>query len=449
MTMKKILFFLASVAFIATACNPEKTPSGGFAVYDATDYELNQLDLSKATDLTIDKKILVGQRIVVVANNNDADFYVVYPGEARNSYYTSTLSDEDLKDTVNNVDKKTTGYALTKASNGVYRYEFSGYTTAGDLTMVFISRNAYKQGLNNTEKIDSVKFSLYDANTNLFDESSSSYEFLVVRPKNSTVSYDGNASVTITVPADADLSNAQFKMLAGNATLDMNNKGAIKFEKRFWWWDGSLSTAEPLKLTVTSLSGESKEYTINIQKQPASAEKELLTLSANSSAAAISGTNVTVELPAETTDLTDVKIDFTLSAHAKVIVGTDEIKSGNNIDLSSPVTLKIEAQDGSSTNYTLSATTKTSELLTIKLTSLNPVIEGVISPSKIEFTVHPSTELSKVIPSFEISNSSAKLFIGNTELISGESEIDLSGTGEITIDLKIGDHIVESFDVIR
>lgn len=445
--MKKILCILACATLFAVSCKQhQEDPTGGFSIYEETDYALNQIDLSKATDLTIEKKLKVGQSIVFVAANSDADYYAVYPGEKGNNYYNRNLSDTVPNDT-NYVSLKKNGYALTKAGNGVYTFTYGGFSNPGEYTIVFISRNVYDKGEVIKETIDSIKVTVEDFNTDLFGTNTTNYKFLVNKPKGSTYVDNGDATVTITVPYGSDLSDAQIGLKAFNASIDFDEKTSLTVnDAGLYTWKGSFSKTEPRIITVTSLNGVSKDYTVNVVEALPTIDKDLLSYKVGTYVGVLSGSTYTLTVPAEIS-LVSVKPEFTVSANAKAYIGAAEQTSKETtVDLSSGATYKIKAQDGSEKTYTIAIATQVSSLTAISFNELNPLRVGTIDETAktVDVSFYAGTDLDALVPTFTLSNSFVKLYIGSAEIVSGETEIDLS-SGSATLDLKVGGIVVASY----
>jgi len=443
--MKKILFILTCAAIFAVSCKQHEEPTGGFVIYDEADYALNQVDLSKATDLTVEKKLSVGQTIVFVAENSDADYYAVYPGEKGNNYYNRNLPDTIPNDT-NYVSMKKNGYPLTK-SNNRFVFTYGGYSLPGEYTIVFVSRNVYEDGTIIKETIDSLKVTVEDLQTDLFGANASNYKFIVVKPKGSTYEYDGDATVTVTVPYGSNLADAQINLKAYNGVITFDESTSLTVnDLGLYSWKGSLSKTDPRIITVTSLNGVSKDYTVNVVETPATTDKDLLTYKVDSYVGTLSGSTYTVAVPAEIS-LVDVKPEFTVSENAKAFIGSTEQTSKETVvDLSSGATYKIVAQDNSEKNYTIAIDKQVSSITALSFNELNPLRVGTIDQvaKTIDVSFFNGTDLETLVPTFTLSNSFVKLYIGSTQIVSGETEIDLT-SGTATLDLKVGSIIVATY----
>lgn len=443
--MKKILFILTCAAIFAVSCKPHEEPTGGFVIYDEADYALNQVDLSKATDLTVEKKLSVGQTIVFVAENSDADYYAVYPGEKGNNYYNRNLPDTIPNDT-NYVSMKKNGYPLTK-SNNRFVFTYGGYSLPGEYTIVFVSRNVYENGAIIKETIDSLKVTVEDFQTDLFGTNATNYKFIVVKPKGSTYEYDGDATVTVTVPYGSNLADAQINLKAYNGVITFDESTSLTVnDLGLYSWKGSLSKTDPRIITVTSLNGVSKDYTVNVVETPGTTDKDLLTYKVDSYVGTLSGSTYTVAVPAEIS-LVDVKPEFTVSENAKAFIGSTEQTSKETVvDLSSGATYKIVAQDNSEKNYTIAIDKQVSSITALSFNELNPLRVGTIDQGAktIDVSFFSGTDLETLVPTFTLSNSFVKLYIGSTQIVSGETEIDLT-SGTATLDLKVGSIIVATY----
>lgn len=133
--------------------------------------------------------------------------------------------------------------------------------------------------------------------------------------------------------------------------------------------NGNLAVTETFRLEVTSTSGLVQTYTIKVNRKAADTNKNLGTISitANNGADNVicnsfSGTNLTVTYPGGASELPMSYGSFRVTANAASSLATVEIKINNNVTsthtfsgataLTIPVSVKVTAEDGTSTTYT-------------------------------------------------------------------------------------------------
>jgi len=241
--------------------------------------------------------------------------------------------------------------------------------------------------------------------------------------------------------------DAQINLKAYNGIITFDESTSLTVnDLGLYSWKGSLSKTDPRIITVTSLNGVSKDYTVNVVETPATTDKDLLTYKVDSYVGTLSGSTYTVAVPAEIS-LVDVKPEFTISANAKAFIGSTEQTSKETVvDLSSGATYKIVAQDNSEKNYTIAIDKQVSSITALSFNELNPLRVGTLDQGAktIDVSFFSGTDLETLVPTFTLSNSFVKLYIGSTQIVSGETEIDLT-SGTATLDLKVGSIIVATY----
>lgn len=133
--------------------------------------------------------------------------------------------------------------------------------------------------------------------------------------------------------------------------------------------NGNLAVTENFRLEVTSTSGLVQTYTIKVNRKAADTNKTLgnISITANNGSDNVicnsfSGTTLTVNYPGGATELPMTYGSFKVSATAASSLATVEIKINNNVTsthtfsgataLAIPVSVKVTAEDGTSTTYT-------------------------------------------------------------------------------------------------
>ncbi|MBN1520261.1 MAG: hypothetical protein JW923_09230 [Spirochaetales bacterium] len=118
---------------------------------------------------------------------------------------------------------------------------------------------------------------------------------------------------------------------------------------------------KPSYLTVAVLAVAVLAACSNPTIQPSS-DNDILTMVGRVSgvpySGTITGTDIEITFPSTwgASDVASVTMEFTLSAQATLWDGTTQLQNGiSTVDLGSPVTLTVKAEDGSTKTYTVSA----------------------------------------------------------------------------------------------
>ena len=445
--MKKFNIFyvliIAVAASLFTSCKPDlQTPTADLTWYESTDFNLNRENEKPQI-------IQVGQSITFMANGTDGDLYTVWPGEEGFNYAKRNLTSDLADDTVNNVLLKNKGIALGLNNKGEWSSKYSYiYSKPGEYTIYLTVRTVTDGGKTFEEAIDSAQVTVIDPENNLFGSDAAKYKFIVTKPKGATVDHVGN-DVTITVPFGSDISATSLFLLANRAEIEINS-GVTEYstEKSAYLWNGDLATAT--EITVTSLSGDVQTYTLNYETTAPTTENDLVTFGFGSYVGVVSGTNVTLTVP-EALDISAVTPIFTLSPNATLNDGATLLvtKKAPTVDLSSgSKVLVAKAQDGSSKNYTINIVEIPTQLTAISLGNLNPIRTGVIDQGNktVEITVFAGTDLTKLIPTFTTTQF-AKAYVGTTEIVSGETEVDFTNPVEIIVKVSATDFVTYTVTV--
>ena len=161
--------------------------------------------------------------------------------------------------------------------------------------------------------------------------------------------------------------------------------------------------SSPLVYTVTATDGTTKEYTVTVVSP--SDEKEILSFEFENYnpyvIANITGTNVEVFLPPGT-DIT-AQIPTTIKVSDGATVSPAE---GIVQDFSSPIVYTVTAADGSTKDFTVSATVLVSdenEMISFSFENLNPVVNAIITDTNVEITVPSGTDITTLTPTIAVS----------------------------------------------
>ena len=141
-------------------------------------------------------------------------------------------------------------------------------------------------------------------------------------------------NITWTVPYGTDVSNLSPTYTISALATAAPAGGSVR------------NFTTPRTYTVTAQDLSTKTYTVTVNITPASSAKNILTMYPGG---VITGTNISIYVPYGT-DLTTVAPTYTLSPFATATPFT-----GTTLDFRTPQTYTVTAQDGSSQNYTVTA----------------------------------------------------------------------------------------------
>ncbi len=276
--MKKIhLLLIAAASLTIFASCGEKMPdepTKGFAWYDASEYAAeNKKNPSPDT-------VYTGQGITFVSTQNNADTYVVWPGDPGFAY-ADREGNIDETDTTNQVSDKSQGIALAE------RYgEYSSkvpyvYDTVGDFTVTFVARNIYKNkdgDLDYVESVEEKTITVIDTLAELeapqgFEDK---YDFVVISPKslqNTRPTFDSDKKeVTFSFDEGTDVSAITLLIKAHTSNIELedaeNPIDDPRLGLQYDWYKVDLTSNK--KLTVSALSpGYDKVWTVKTVFEPA------------------------------------------------------------------------------------------------------------------------------------------------------------------------------------
>jgi|SRR5690554_2061238 len=430
--MKKLSIIVISLLFLFTGCKEElDKPQGGFSWYYQSDAEKTEINPSV---------VQVGDPLIFESNSKDVDFCVLWTGDDGHDYNKRNLSTDKSTPDTSYVDENHVGITLSN-ENGIFKTKNPySYLYPGDYTIYFVSRNVDTETMDYVETIDSSSITVQDTLCELFAPPSADaaqYKFVIVQPAQLLEVEPIVDGTNVSIPAPAGLNvedvliyiKAGRSLISGDEILPPDSRGRIFFS-------GDLTI--PKDIVISSVDESfSKTYTLQVEYGTPSSENDLTELSIAGFDGEISGSGVDVELP-EGIDLDAVALDFTVSEHATVSIGGTEVASGDDIDLSSPVTLTVTAQDGSSTqDYSVTAVGIPTEMTELEFINLNPVVEADFSASpNITATVFPGTDVTNLIPSITMTKFAQAFYDDggtNVDIESGVTEIDFTNPVDIYI----------------
>ncbi len=191
-------------------------------------------------------------------------------------------------------------------------------------------------------------------------------------------------AITMVLPAGTNLASLSPVIAFTGASISPNSGVAQNF-------------SGPVVYTVTAQDGSEIQYTVSVTTAASSA-KSIDSFSINGVAGTITGTAITMVLPAGTN----------LASLSPVIAFTGASISPNSgvaQNFSGPVVYTVTAQDGSEIQYTVSVTTAASSTKTIDSFSING-IAGTITGTAIALSVPNGTNVSALVPSITFTGAS-------------------------------------------
>jgi hypothetical protein len=241
-------------------------------------------------------------------------------------------------------------------------------------------------------------------------------------------------NITAEVPFGTDVSTlvATFTV-SPNATVSVNNiqQESAKNVNDF---------TTVLTYTVTAQDGSSKSYTVSVTvKAKLSSDKDILAYSLKTPAVngTISGTSISITVP-DGTSLSNLIALFTLSPGATLKVGAVTQASGvTTNNYTAPLVLTVQAEDGTTKNYTVVVTTQSTSGSSAKdLISFGiyqPIIPGVINGNTVTITSSTKTiDITSLMVTFEVSTG-AKLVLSGTTLTSRVSKLNFTNSITVTV----------------
>jgi len=156
-------------------------------------------------------------------------------------------------------------------------------------------------------------------------------------------------SITVTVPHGTDVTSLVAEYVTNSTVVKVNNILQINGET-------SNDFSSPVLYYVTAEDETVRTYTVTVVKAP-SAEKVISSFTVNGTDGVIDQTTgaITVALPPKST-LKDKTASFSAICN-KIEINGEEQKSGETVnDFTNPLVYTVTAEDGSSRNYTITAT---------------------------------------------------------------------------------------------
>lgn len=447
-----VLIIAVSAVFFTSCNGDEPEPTSDLTWYITEDFNLNRENEKPLT-------VHVGENITFMSKKADGEVYVVWPGDEGFDYNKRNVALNYLDADSNTVKLNNKGKAMVKNSKDEWVTNPSYiYSKPGTYTVVLVVRNVYDNGLKYSEAVDSAVITVIDTVTKLFDLDESKYKFIprykyvnTIDGKTKTgvvaksdIIVDGT-NVTIKLPYEAKIDELDIYIKIDKSTLT-GDDADITFsnEDKSYSWKGSLATSKTI--TVTSQGGDSQDYIISAEVQPAKTGNSMTSFKFGTYVGEISGTTVTVDIP-EGLNITKVKPEFEVSQFASVVIGTTpQYSKTTEVDLTGGATYKVTSQFGASVDYSVVIQEIATEFTAFAFGSLNPLKTGVIDDNTktIDVAVLDGTDVTKIKPTFTVSKF-AKVYLGTTEVISGITEIDF--TNPVILKVKVTNDIFVDYTV--
>jgi hypothetical protein len=232
-------------------------------------------------------------------------------------------------------------------------------------------------------------------------------------------------TITATVPYGTEVSNLVATFTASNlaevkvgATTQVSAVTANDF-------------TSPVTYIVTAENGTTQTYTVTVTIATPSSAKEITAYSFASLnvTGKINGSIISVDVPFGT-NVSSLVATFVNSDLSIVsILGTPQLSSITANDFTNPVVYSVDAQDGSTKDFTVIVTIATpsaqKDITAYSFATLG--LTGTIQDSIISFTVPYGTSVSNLIATFKASNLATSK-VGANDQVSGTTANDFSDT---------------------
>lgn len=242
-------------------------------------------------------------------------------------------------------------------------------------------------------------------------------------------------TITATVPYGTEVSNLV-------ATFTASNLAEVKVGVTT---QVSAVTANdftsPVTYIVTAENGTTQTYTVTVSIATPSSAKEITAFSFASLnvTGKINGSTISVDVPFGT-NVSSLVATFVNSDLSTVsILGTPQVSSITANDFTNPVVYSVDAQDGSTKDFTVIVTIATpsaqKDITAYSFATLG--LTGTIQDSIISFTVPYGTSVSNLIATFKASNLASSK-VGANDQVSGTTANDFSDTVKYVITAQDG-----------
>jgi hypothetical protein len=155
--------------------------------------------------------------------------------------------------------------------------------------------------------------------------------------------------------------------------------------------------SSPVTYTVTAADGSTRPYVVTVTVAPPSTTKTITAFSINGVMGIITGTAITLTLPRGTNRMA---LQPVITHNGQSI----DFASGQARDFTTPVTYRVTAQDGSSTQYTVTVNLERSSANDITGFTIPGATAVVIGPDTISVTVPNETMVTALAPTIAVSD---------------------------------------------
>ncbi len=198
----------------------------------------------------------------------------------------------------------------------------------------------------------------------------------------------------------------------------------------------------PVVYTVYAANGSTKEYTVTLII-PATSDKDMKTYSLNGTPGQIAGTNISVILPYGTPSLDGLVATYITTGSYVMVDGTKQTSGETPNNFENPVIYTVYATDGSTKNYTVTATIAPNTAKDITAYSIDGTT-GAITGNNISVKLpYDTSSLNDLIATFTTTGSYVK--VGSITQTSGETPNNLESPVKYTV--YAGDGSTKSYTV--
>ncbi|MEN8156840.1 MAG: hypothetical protein ABFS10_07810 [Bacteroidota bacterium] len=301
------------------------------------------------------------------------------------------------------------------------------YPEPGEFTVAVVATSYGNSGSEVYEDVDSMQILITDARAEMT-------EFGFRSPK--VIGTVKGRTLTAEVPYGTNLATLK-------ATFKTSSKFAVVSVDGVEQRSGKTANdfTVPVEFVVTAQTGDTARYMAYVFSIPDTA-KQITEFSINNTPGVFSGEQISVTLPAGTSDLTNLKAKFeTSSDKAEVTVdGTVQISGSTANDFTAPVTYTVTAEDGSVQTYTVIVVEEVG-FLSFGFEQLVPPVYATISGYELNLKVLEGTPVSTLSATFTTTSHNPVVKIGSVVQVSGVTVNDFSSP--VTYTLEAGDQSVD------
>ncbi len=295
---------------------------------------------------------------------------------------------------------------------------------------------------NNFTGIQKYRITARDGNSKIYDvevknASSNSKELMsfgFVNPEvtgfiTGNINSSNAIKITVGVPFGTNVSN-----LVARFTITGNSINIAGASQTSGVTGNNFSS--PVTYTVVAADGTTKTYEVTVVVGGTDS-KDILSFGFLSLGVTgtITGTNINLTLPAGISAFNQIPF-FTTNGKTVKVSGNVQISNSTAIDFSSAVIYTVEANDGSTKNYTVNVSLSTGsdkEMISFSIPSAgaSSTISTSASSGTINLRVSPDSDLTNTVASFQITG--VNVYINEREQLSGQTFNNFSNPPTYTI----------------